>query len=134
MKAASALAFLLFLPPIDTAARCLRYEPATVNLVGQLRSATFPGPPNYVSIARGDYPESVFILTLDQAICVSGDPASSLNSESHSGLTEIQLVVSRDKARSMLGKRIRASGTLSGAHTRHHRTPVLLQVSSIRDP
>jgi hypothetical protein len=134
MKAASAVILFLSLFPIGAAARCLSYEPTTVNLVGQLRSATFPGPPNYVSIAKGDYPESVFILTLDQAICVSGDPASSLNSESHSGLTEIQLVVSRDKVRSLLGKRIRASGTLAGAHTGHHRTPVLLQVSSIRSP
>jgi hypothetical protein len=134
MKAASALALFVSLSPLGAHARCLQYEPTTVALVGELRSATFPGPPNYRSIARGDYPESVFILTLDRAICVSGDPSSSLNSESHSKLTEVQLVVARDKVRSALGKRIRASGTLFGAHNGHHRTPVLLQVSAIRDP
>jgi hypothetical protein len=133
MKAVFALALCLALTPICASARCLSYEPAIVNLVGELRSAAFPGPPNYVSIAGGDYPETVFILKLDQPICVSGDPSSKLNSKSHSDLTEIQVVVAPDKVRSLLGKRVRASGTLFGAQSGHHRTPALLQVSSIRD-
>ena len=93
---------------------------------------SFPGPPNYVSIAQGDYPEEVLILRLDRAVCVSSDPSSTTNSRGHSGLTELQLVVPRDDVRSLIGRRVRASGTLFAAQTDHHRTPVVLQVSAIR--
>ncbi len=132
MRAASTLAIFLALSPLGASARCLAYEPAVVTLVGELSSKTFPGPPNYVSVARGDYPEVVEVIRLDAAICVLGDPSSSLNSKSHSGLTQVQLVVPRDRVRSLIGKRVRVSGTLFGAHNGHHRTPVILEVSSIR--
>ena len=36
------------------------------------------------------------------------------------------------QARYLVGKRVRASGTLFGAHSGHHRTPIVLQVRSIR--
>jgi len=132
MRAPLVLALLLILAPLSAAARCLAYEPSVVSLDGELRSSLFPGPPNYTSIGRGDYPESVLILTLDRAVCVSGDPASSRNSQSHYDLIEVQLVLSKEQARSLIGKRVRASGTLFGAHTGHHRTPIVLQVRSIR--
>ena len=132
MRAPLVLALLLVLAPLSANARCLAYEPSVVSLDGELRSSLFPGPPNYTSIARGDYPESVLILTLDRAVCVSGDPSSSRNSQSHYDLLEVQLVLSKDQARSLIGKRVRASGTLFGAHTGHHRTPIVLQVRSIR--
>jgi hypothetical protein len=132
MRAYLALALLLTLAPLSATARCLAQEPSVVSLDGELRASLLPGPPNYVSIARGDYPESVLILTLDRAVCVSGDPSSSRNSQSHAGLLEVQLVVSQDQVRSLIGKRVRASGTLFGAHSERHRTPIVLQVRSIR--
>lgn len=132
MRAALALALLSTLAPLSATARCLAQEPSVVSLDGVLRSSLLPGPPDYASIARGDYPESVLILTLDRPICVSGDPSSSRNSQSHAGLLEVQLVVAREEALPLVGKRVRASGTLFGAHTKHHRTPVVLQVRSIR--
>ena len=132
MRAALALALLLTLAPLTAKARCLAYEPSVVSLDGELQSRVFPGPPNYASIARGDYPENVLILALDREICVAGDPSSSRNSQSHYGLLEVQLVVPKDQARYLVGKRVRASGTLFGAHSGHHRTPIVLEVRSIR--
>lgn len=132
MKLSGLLVLLLLFAPSSGAARCLAYEPSTVSLVGKLVSKTLPGPPNYTSIARGDIPEVVLILHLEAPVCVSGDPASTLNSASRSGIVEVQLVVTLSKARVFVGKRVRASGSLFNAHTGHHRTPVLLQVSSLR--
>lgn len=131
MRAVTAVALLPLLLPAVVSARCLSYGPSQVTVVGTLDSRTLPGAPNYVSVARGDYPETVLILRLEKAACVTGDPTSQMNRKSHSGLSEIQLSVAADKVRSLVGKKVRASGTLFGAHSGHHRTPVVLQVSRI---
>lgn len=113
-------------------ARCLRHDPAVVTLEGTLESRSLPGPPNYVSIGRGDYPETVLFLILDEPVCVSGDPTSRRNGKSHAGVAEVQVQIPLARARSLVGKRVRATGTLSGAHTRAHRTPVLLSARTLR--
>jgi hypothetical protein len=116
----------------DSAARCLTYEPARVTLVGVLTSRTLPGPPNYRSIAQGDYPETVFFLELNEPICVSGDPSSRRNRSSHSRVTEVQLLIPDVPPRRFVDKQVRASGSLFGAHMSYHRTPVLLTVVELR--
>jgi hypothetical protein len=131
MRPLGAFVLLLALVPSAADSRCLKYEPTTVSLAGRLASKTVPGPPSYVSIARGDVPETIYILHLDTPVCVLGDPSSRLNAKSHAGVKEIQLVTPGTKARSLLGKRVNASGTLFGSHTRHHRTPVLLRTSRL---
>ena len=131
MRLLGAFFLLLALLPSVAEARCLKYEPTTVSLVGRLASKTLAGPPNYVSIARGDVPETVYILHLDTPVCVLGDSSSRTNAKSHVGIKEIQLVTDAAKARSLVGKRVSASGTLFGPHSRHHRTPVLLRVSRL---
>jgi hypothetical protein len=116
----------------ESVARCLSYEPAQVTLVGILTSRTVPGPPNYRSIAQGDYPETVFVLKLNEAICVSGDPASRSNRKGHSNVTEVQILTRDVDFKRFLGKQVRASGSFSSAHMSHHRTPVVLSVVKIR--
>ena len=117
--------------PLPAVARCLRYEPATVSLVGELSSKLVPGPPSYTSLARGDIPETIFILHLAEPVCVSGDPASQRNSESHTGISEVQLSVPQERVRALVGKKVRASGNLFSAQTGHHRTPVVLRVTKV---
>ena len=63
---------------------------------------------------------------------MSGDPSSTQNAKSHAGVGEVQLSVQASKARFLVGKQVRATGTLFGAHTGHHRTPVVLQVKALR--
>ena len=116
----------------DAEARCLRYEPAQVTLLGTLTSRTVPGPPNYTSIARGDFPETIVVLVLEEPICVTGNTSSSQNSKSHSNIEEVQFVLKGNAHRLLIDKKVRATGTLSSAQSGHHRTPVLLTVKGLR--
>ena len=43
----------------------------------------------------------------------------------------VQLIISAVKGSAAVGKRMRVSGTLSGAQSAHHRTPVLLTVKEM---
>lgn len=122
----------LCLSAAPAGARCLRYEPATVKLEGTLVSRQLPGPPNYSNIARGDRPQTVLFLELDEPLCVSGDPSSSRNSKSHAGIEEVQIDYPLEKARLRLDETVRATGSLFGAHMGAHRTPVVLRVKTLR--
>lgn len=128
---ALATLLVLALGAAGAAARCLSYEPAKVTLVGTLTSRTVPGPPGYRSIAHGDYPETIYVLKLDEPICVSGDPTSRRNSKSHSHITEVQLVTPDVDPKRFLRKKVRASGSLFSAQMGHHRTPVVLAVAKL---
>lgn len=131
MRIALALALLAALPAA-AGARCLRYDPDVVTLSGELNARRVPGPPDYRNIARGDYPEDIYVLVLDQPVCVIGDPTSRRNSRSYGSIAEIQLVPTDDVESALAGKVIRATGYLITAQSGHHRTPVLLRVSQLR--
>jgi hypothetical protein len=122
----------LGLGAVDSGARCLAYEPTQVVLVGTLTSRTLPGPPNYRSIGSGDYPETVFILRLNEPICVSGDPSSRRNRNGHADVTEVQLMTRDVDLRRFLGRQVRASGSLFNAYMESHRTPVVFTVARLR--
>lgn len=120
----------------DVKAECreyLSYEPAVVKLTGVIISKTYPGPPNYESIRGGDEPETYWLLALSHPICVNEKPSAFY--EAAKNVRRVQLVFSSEKAyktyRRLLGKRVTATGTLYGAHTGHHKTPVLLTVDSL---
>ena len=112
---------------------CLTYEPDKVVLPGTIRRHTFPGPPNYESVARGDAREDVWVLRLSKPICVS----ASADWERESNVTDVQLVLAEgqkqyDQYRPFLGKSVAVSGTLFQGHTGHHHTRVLLTVGDIQ--
>lgn len=113
-------------------ARCLTYEPTQVSLDGKLTTRSVPGPPGYVSIARGDHPETIAILVLDAPICVTADNASSNNAKGYTQITEVQLVMPKGSYTHLVDKQIRVTGTLSAARSRHHRTPVVMSVKAKR--
>jgi len=113
-------------------ARCLQYEPTTVSIQGKLTTRAVPGPPGYVSIARGDHPETNVIVVLDEPVCVLASTSNRLNAKTHAKVTEIQLVLQNTAYRHLVGKQVRATGTLFSAQTGHHRTPVVLTVKALR--
>jgi hypothetical protein len=113
-------------------ARCLAHEPSVVTLAGVLESRRVPGPPGYRNIARGDYPETILVLKLDDPVCVSADPSSSRNAKSHSSITEVQLAYPLEKAGLLVGKHVRATGSLVDAQSGADRTPVVLKVVGVR--
>ena len=114
--------------------QCLSYEPAVVTLTGTLVRKTFPGPPNYESVKKGDKPETSWFLDLPESVCVNEDKIEPDLNPKQSGIHEIQLVLQPEQYRQhkgMIGRKVLATGTLFGEHTGHHHTPVLLAVRTL---
>jgi len=84
---------------------------------------------------KGDRRETAILLTLTEPICTNGSGPAGIDVP-ESGLRDLQLVIAKDEEwptiRRLIGKRAKVSGTLFHAHTGHHRTRVLLDVSQIR--
>lgn len=133
--AIGALLLTLFLCGSAQAQKCLEYGP-TITLDGTLRDRVFAGPPNYESIKRGDRKETAIILTLTAPVCVNGEDPMSVSGPSETGIREMQLVVATpaqwSAVRRLMRKRATVTGTLFHAHTGHHRTKVLIEVTGIR--
>ena len=113
---------------------CLSYDPAEVQLSGTISKQVVPGPPNYENVRKGDKPETIWILTLDRAVCVTGN-TDDVN-EPERGVTDVQLVLQQNhfaQLRRMTGRKVHvvSLGKLFHAHTAHHRTKVLLDVKEI---
>ena len=109
------------------------YGPQLSSLVGVIKTVTFPGPPEYQSIKRGDEPEHVLILFLDQPISVLPKEGSKEDlQDPYRNVRKLHLVVhSDDKIKVVKGKRVRVTGTFFSAVTGHHRTEVLMEVGRL---
>jgi hypothetical protein len=123
---------LTLITDLSMGSQCLDYEPSIVELTGDLKRVVFPGPPNYESVKEGDEAEPYWVLYLDSAICVNGDPKSDFNT-AECKTKSLQLLTSNyDKYRHLLGKRVTVKGMLTHSFTGHHHTPVMLGVRDIR--
>ena len=113
----------------------LSYEPAVVEVTGVIKRQTFPGPPEYESVAKGDEAETCWILHLSQIVCVKADGIKdSINDETEEGITELQLNLDADqyaKYKKLVGKHAKVTGTLYHSINGHHHTTVLITVKSI---
>ncbi|MBB5368240.1 MULTISPECIES: DUF4431 domain-containing protein [unclassified Janthinobacterium] len=110
-------------------AACLKYEPEEVTLAGKLHRETFPGSPNFESVADGDERETGFYLTLAQPICTQADSGS--DRQAHESVREVQLVLSKEQYASLrpqLGQQLKLRGQLFSSFTGHHHADVLLRV------
>jgi hypothetical protein len=113
---------------------CLSYEPAVARLEGKLIRRTFPGSPNYESLQKGDKPEVYWLLDLLHPVCVDQDHEDADLNPAQQGVRRIQLVVGSEvyeNQKNLIGKRVVVSGRLSGAHTAHHRAPLLMNVEAL---
>ena len=115
---------------------CLAFDPTTVTIQGFLHSRHAFGPPGYGEDPKHDSVEHIYVIVLDAPICVNGDPKSDINSDSVSGVREIQVWADRQglwqRMKSVRGKKVIARGTLETAVTAHQRTPVTLKIRSIQ--
>ena len=105
---------------------CVDYGPATVSLIGTISRRTF--------INASEQKEIVWVLNLAKPICVNAGENSDFNVE-RAGVSEVQLVLEPEmfgKYRALVGKKVRATGTLFNEPTVHHFTPVLLDVSRMK--
>lgn len=113
---------------------CLSYETDGVTLLGTVVRKTFPGPPNFESVEKGDAPEEAWILHLSKPICVDADPENEMD-VAERDVTDVQLALDGDlfsKIETLKGGRVLLTGTLFHAHTGHHRTSVLMSVSDVK--
>jgi hypothetical protein len=124
----------LFIPSMPAFAQdgCMSYEPEPVKLKGTISRKTFPGPPNYESIRKGDEPETYWILHPLKPICT----IASEDNDAEKGVRDIQLILTPKQYisyKKLVGQRIPVtlSGKLSHAITGHHHTPVLMEVVDI---
>jgi hypothetical protein len=84
------------------------------------------GAPGFGEDPKHDKKEVGYYLDLAVPLCVL--PGSDI---ARSGVRRIQLVLDEDgysRLRPLVGKRVTLRGTLFGAITGHHHTPVLLNV------
>jgi hypothetical protein len=137
----SPMLLLLLVPVVCVAqlehAGCLSYEPAFGGIHGKLVRKTFAGPPNYHDIREGDEAETVWLVKLDRPICVKQDGAKPDLYPVQKNVRRVQLVLNKEdgeRAKTLLGTRVVATGLLVAAHTRQYHTPVLLKVTYLDLP
>ena len=114
--------------------KCLNYGPDVIQLEGELYKKTFPGPPNYEDIKKGDEEEVYWLIKTIKPFCVY--KSTYVEGDELHGLSEVQLVMSSKldfykTKRLLLNKKIKVQGTLFPQHTGHHKTEVLLTVESL---
>ena len=108
---------------------CLRYEPDTVQISGTLSRHMYYGLPGFGEDPKHDEKEMGFYLDLASPICMKsgGDDID----VAKTAIRRIQLVLDQhgyDSLRPYLGRKVTLRGTVFGAITGHHHTPVLLSV------
>jgi hypothetical protein len=118
------------------AARCLYY--GDVSLTGRLVQQTYPGPPGFESVTKGDAPLVIWILQLDTDVCIMSSDPSYPNVYNE---REIQLVLGGDQYartdsyaqyRHLLGKRIAVTGRLQLGGGKYEK-PQVLALRSIKE-
>jgi hypothetical protein len=115
---------------------CLSYESSDVKLIGKIKRLTFPGPPNYENVEKGDQPEVAWVLRLGRPVCVKAGQDNEFD-VAESNVTDIQLVLEPwefTKWRALVRGRapVVITGKLFHAHTGHHHTAVLMEVTDIK--
>jgi hypothetical protein len=118
------------------AAQCLYY--GDVSLTGRLVQQTYPGPPDFESVTKGDAPLVIWILQLDTGVCIVSSSASYPNVYNE---REIQLVFGNDQYartapyaeyRSLLGKKIAVTGQLLPGGGKYEK-PHVITLRSIKE-
>ena len=101
---------------------CLRYGP--VGIAGTIVQHTYAGPPDYESVTKGDEPRTVWVLQLDERICVEGNrryPREVIQLEIELALTPEQYRQYRD----LLGQRVRVTGELKHGGANYQKRLVI---------
>jgi hypothetical protein len=107
---------------------CASYEPAA-SLEGRLGSAVAFGPPGYGETPKEDTREHYLVVMFGRPLCVSrGEDEVD---EAENAVARVQLVYSGNTKGLKSGARVRVTEKLFHAHTGHHHTAVLIDVSEL---
>lgn len=111
----------------DETPDCIMLDGTTpVTVSGRLTVQLFAGPPNYESVAAGDTEERAYILELSERICVDdkegfADPTVTID---RAHISADQRLI--PTLASAIGHSVTVSGEGFGAHTGHHRAPLVI--------
>ena len=104
-------------------------------LVGTIHMQTFPGLPNYESVKKGDEPETYWILATNRSYCGQGEDFMNTGKiKIEENQNRFQLVLTPEQykqEKGLLNKQVLIEGSLFFAHTGHHHTPLLVEVTKI---
>jgi hypothetical protein len=109
--------------PAIAALQCVEYGAAS--LAGRLVRQTYPGPPDYESVTKGDEPRIIWVLVLDERTCAY----SSSTYTSRYGEREVQLVLDAEQYvqyRNFHGKQLIVTGELIRGSGRYEKRLVLI--------
>ena len=112
------------------------FGPIKTTLIGTVETQTFPGPPNYESIASGDEIESCWYLKLQHPINVliaSGQEHLGNDTETYN-IKVVQMATGyseHDKGLIKKKKPVKVTGTLFRRLTGHHHAKILIHVEKI---
>jgi hypothetical protein len=114
----------------------LHFDPAVVELMGVVEAQTFPGPPNYESIQKGDSVEKSWYLRLFRPVMIIADnPPTDLGWKTERGVRVLQMAIDYNRfprGKLVVGKKVRVKGKLFNRQTGHHHSRVLIDVSDIQ--
>jgi hypothetical protein len=109
----------------------LKKPQATAVVAGVLTVQNFAGPPNYESVAKGDAEEKALILKLAGRVCADdGEFISSTTRFDRIHLTSSDPAL-LDLLNAAVGRHVTVHGEAFGAHTGHHRAPLVLLVDKV---
>lgn len=117
-------------PAFAQAADCHAFETETVTLTGTLYPDTFPGAPGFEDVTQGDEAEVGFYLAVPEPLCMTANDEFDTSPDQR--LDYLQLILDQkgyDTLRPYLMSEGKTTlkGTITGALTGHHHTPLLLQ-------
>lgn len=101
---------------------CIQYGP--IEIAGTIVRHTYAGPPDYESVTKGDEPQTVWVLQLDERICVESNrryPREAIQLEIELALTPEQYRQYRD----LLGRRVRVRGELEHGGANYQKRLVI---------
>ncbi|HSH39101.1 MAG TPA: hypothetical protein VK993_09970 [Chthoniobacterales bacterium] len=110
-----------------------------VLLTGRLVRRTFPGPPGFESVAKGDRAERVPVLELDHEVHVRHpdfpreDPHTVRRIQLWTARSDLKEEAALDKlVASAVGQKVVVKATLSVGMTGHHHTPVMGHIQQLK--
>ncbi len=106
------------------------YEPAEVKISGKITTEIFFGAPGFGENPETDKKEEQYLLVLDNPVNVISKNESN---ESKYKISKIQLLYNKEAVdmAKYSGSTVLLTGTFFSAHTGHHHTEVLMNVTKV---
>lgn len=125
--------FLSIFIVVQSYAKECELEPKTCILLGRLEVQSFPGPPNYTDIKKGDEDERGLYLRLDEPLSVHFEQEGKLKSQSVSIVHLTGSISDASFKRAHTKNHVSCKGVLFEQQTGHHHTPFLMDVDQVTE-